>query len=524
MSTLSYKDFVQKVRYYKQSTVIQFSSFLGWLSWENVKELKEMKDFGKELYLYRAHAGRIAAISAATGNEDRTKRASIEDIKMLCHSYLYITEPLVKDEAFEEMDVLRLEKALENSEVFKPFRQNKDIVRFCAGMLTPTRTLQLQHESYEASDSLHVIARNYALLTRFLEKCEKSFRDQYFARLGIEPEYLFMIGLFFISAAQKSRGLIVLDNNFLPPELKSRSGIDFEAIELIARRFSRDFKGFREWHDEALKTNHLLTKYVANPLIESPLIQIEKNKYAIPSPWFLLEKIKFYFWEPITRQDELEKLKIVGKVFKEYFEDAIKVICPDLTLSDLDSLKCLRKTLRADFLLYKDNKCLIVELKKTFGSYGKMALAEPEEVVLNWERLTSGIAQCGSTLRHISDVEKELGLKFDKVATIVCGVEELGSVGAFYVYCFNSGLLNSLGVEDFELISIDQLECLLMDVGFDLFFEALFVKQSSEQGRDVTLRTSIRKMIYKNRKPKSSAEMPWKHLEEFVNKVSYLKN
>src|ERR1039457_5184154 len=116
MIELSYFDFVQKIRSFKRSTVLQFASNLGWAAWEKWKDYEIESRTGNELYLIRAHAGRIAAISAATGSEDRVKEASPKIIQQPCHDYISIKEPLVDDNLFTKLDFLPLKKYLETSE------------------------------------------------------------------------------------------------------------------------------------------------------------------------------------------------------------------------------------------------------------------------------------------------------------------------------------------------------------------------------------------------------------------------
>lgn len=515
MPVLTYKEFIQKIRNFSRSSVLEISSRLAWSAWNRPKEVREERYFQNSLYMYRAYCGRIAAIAAAVCNDFRSTDVTNYDIEKLCQSYLSIQEPILNEINYQQTDVLPLQSYLAGSELFHDILIDIGLIDFCARLLTPIRHLQSQHDSSLSSDSIHTTIRNYAILLQYLKLRDEGFNNTYLMRLGIEPSNILKIGLLIIAGAEKKSGLIVIGENILSNNIKRQTGLDYDALLVMANRFSRDFNGFRSWHEMVLRMNPLLSKYVPHPLLETPLIKMASNKFALPSPWHLMEKIKYSLWEPITQQDQMD---LIGTAFKNYFDKAIRIILPNALVIDLDQLKCLKGKKRGDYLLHQSGRGLIVELKRSVGSYSGSAISEPKDVVEFCERIGSALMQCGHTLKYMNDVERELNIKIEKVGTLICLLEEFVPSSVFYALYFNTELHRKCGVEQFELVSIDQFECLLMDVGFENVFDALTRNEKGETTGLIGIKP-MRKSIYKDRKEKSSTQMAWHHLDQFKKEL-----
>jgi hypothetical protein len=118
---------------------------------------------------------------------------------------------------------------------------------------------------------------------------------------------------------------------------------------------------------------------------------------------------------------------------------------------------------------------------------------------------------------HIGELEKELEISIKRLTNIVCGMDELISSVAFNVYCLKSGLFDKWNIDNIEVISLDRLECILLDYGFDEYFGEMLLKWDNKSG---PLDEPAYSRLYQKRDRKPPNELNWKHLSEAEKEIT----
>lgn len=487
----TYEDLRQRVRAFNRSSVIVQCTNLNWSLWRHSGGGKT--PIG-DAHLVRAYGPRIAAIAAADGSEHRAKVANEQTIVDLCRYYLSV-EDAIGDDHFVRQEATVLGSALANSRC-EPLRlvDERGVQRAVAS-LTPSRTLRSQWD-WRAAQEYEGILRAWELLKRL-----GSRHDWLLARLAtalnVEPRDYLRVGCIIFGGLhdRRSPGRLNIAGSSISAELRDAWNIDHGVVRLVANRMARTCGEYRAWHDETKRLHRYYRKYHPLPFVRTPLIRLdssfagmgdEPNNFLCPSPghfsWHLRTELLAALNELGGHETWLRLREDLGEEVAKLLGEVIAELgCTSIGLDE----RRFKKEMRADYVLVEEASALIVESKLAIGSNLGRAVETPHDVASMWERIWTGVEQCSATRQLPLWGEDERLAAVTKVAHVVCVDDLLVTQGAAFVgYAIESGLLLRLGIDNVEVVSFQELQDGLLQLGVAGLVAMIVGKWGDQKGGD----------------------------------------
>ncbi len=247
LSLVRYEDFVQKLRRFQRTSLLAQATNGGWIGWDTSERFEKQTKGHQDASLFRAYAGRIAALGAAEANDFRSSLTKPDDLRTLIHQFAGIRDP-ISERRFRESQTQELMSRL--SDVPAPLNRLAEppAAQHAAAVLSFCRTFRSQWEARTVRTE--GLVRAWWLLT-WLE-AKYSLFDRLSSCLQIHPRDHLRAGFLLMAAAMRrdgSPGRINLADSRVQEELQGLLNLDADALRQVANRFSRSCSDFRDWHN-----------------------------------------------------------------------------------------------------------------------------------------------------------------------------------------------------------------------------------------------------------------------------------
>ncbi|WNG24940.1 hypothetical protein F0U62_13675 [Cystobacter fuscus] len=296
---LTYEAFSDAIARRDKTSLLLGASKILWALWKGEVFPEGRKN---DYYIGRAYLGRISAIAAGVCQATSDRVAVTEDeLLELAGEFLGVTESLSDLAFFNQEELPRFTKALQNDENFKSHIPPPEIIRGHAGRLTLIRTLRSQWD-FKSVD-LKGVLRTWILAQRLDEKYGRGLLDRLRRAMNIELRDQLRAGFAILATGDnKTPGLISEQSLLVDADVARTLNLDTDALAFVTNRVSRDCTGFTDWHRSVLSDfPEPYRKYAPHPLVSLPLIQLDASfrgwptsvkGYLCPSPPHLLWRIQ----------------------------------------------------------------------------------------------------------------------------------------------------------------------------------------------------------------------------------------
>lgn len=478
---MKYSELVQKIRKYKRRSILDSGTYACWDVWQNgPTEINTIQS--QEAFLIRAYASRIVAISAATGNDHRRSDANPDIILALCNDFLAVEDIHSRTDVFEEEEVAPMQKALLAIDFFKEHATDYDLIKKCAAQIFIQRLLRSQWEFRQhRPDS---IVRSWMIFKALNERLQGAPEQLIEKMSGLNPKELPRIGFFIYSLAGLTKGEVPIGRISvrevkIAEEIRNRLNLSNDKIKKVARDFSINFSDLRTWHNKVSAEVEYYRKYSAHPFVVSPLLTDRtigdyENLFYGPSPHHLVWKTKQYLVDSLAEAGLKNLRNELGLAREDYIKKFLKSLS-NVEVIELNEVLHNPRHKYPDFLLKVRDKGLLIESKGALTSAWGVTLARPKDVAEMWRRLFEGISQCQD---FIDNKDKySFSNDISEIASIVCVSTEVLAEGAiFSLFGFESGLLSDRNAKNFEIMSLQQMEDYLLELGPEEVYCGIFNK------------------------------------------------
>jgi len=520
---MNYCELVTKVRKYHRLSLLCLISEVNAKLWTNQK-IDISSNLGKAYLTHRAYGSRIAVISAATGNDHHHSYPSEKDMLNLSHFYLEIKERIA-DEGIIKKDFFTLIEAIGNT-CLKDFSLDEGCLKICSVKIFFMRLLRSQYEHVTFKPT--GIERSWAIFKEYIKKNNNAEYDKVRNYLKIDPLHVLRSGYGFIALSEDKKtqwGKINTNLSNIDIKVREVYQIDNDVLNLIAKRWSRTFAGFREWHDKVvLQEDEYFRKYVPSPLVQTPLIDLEGNHdYLLPSPWHLAWRMKDVLFESLQRihenTTERELLNTsLGEALEDVLEDELIYYFGIDKVIRIDKIQSDNTRPKADFVLVDSGYAIIVEVKKSIGGVNSKVHAQIDDIVKMWDKLVVASKQCSGTLHsdYFQSIRNKYNIK--KVVTLVCiGDDLVSESGIFLFFAYGCNLISQIDLQYHDIFSVDEFDELISSFTIPELTKAIIDRWNTyKTGSDIDAQSS---MYYRNilRDKKSySQESFYKNLAEEI--------
>jgi hypothetical protein len=459
-----YDAWKQKIRRFLRDDILVQSSFLNWKAWES-DNLSKQQAIDK-LYI-EAYAPRVFAVSAATGAPRFRSAPEGTTILDLCRSVLEIREN-VSDLQFIAEEKTKYVDACAQSQILARYHIDPDVIQFAAPASFLLRTLRAQWDS--KSFSMRHIVRSW-LIYQKLDRISAGSSEacvERLLRLSAVDAFRSSIALFSMIHGKDlnfAKAFISISTSNFEEGIRERFGIDADTVRLVASRLSLNLAELKAWHEQVLMVPEVYRKHYPLPFYTHPLLDASEIEapfdvtardsfYVCPCPYMMLAGSASFIFRLLAENEDIYRPRDIhvdlGHATEMYLADVLPQIFEANRITRINN-PAIRN---ADFLIELDDVVLAVECKKTIGTRIGRTVIAPEDQVKVWEKLTDALEQCASTKQNLTGVSREKPF----IPIIVADENILGEDGLFALVAETSGMLAQMGIERFEVLSIDQFE------------------------------------------------------------------
>lgn len=438
------------------------------LSWEIYKSKEDQNDnLKRKDFLLRCYGSRLASIAYAYCSEKSPWKVTHFDIRIHLHWYLELEESFTDDNSSQFAEI---KTAFSGSKLFKDLNVDEALsgIHLAAFM---SRLMRSQWDNRKAT--MRGAERRFSILNRWMRKTnhtEMAGRIQKRIRIfsGMELDELIKNAFAIYAFARGSRpsGVIIPppDNFFEKLEIY---GIDRDKFESILTKWSWNIDELKnELNSTFRETDNLDYKYFPSPLAKLPILEVSqyanRPMWLIPSPWDYITKISHSCSDLFT--DILEK-DDVGPFFGELGEEYalwMKDFCietyGEMHVIDLDLYRDTKSKI-ADVVLVDGNHAIIVEFKRSLGSYLDKTYLAPANVVKILEEIHDAFLQIEATKKIITSGKIRELENVTEVAHVVCCDQTILQEGTMYMQLYlNSALKDQMTIDPLTLVDSDEFE------------------------------------------------------------------
>lgn len=423
--------------------------------------------------LTRNYGPRLLSIILGCGNVHRSKLAKSEDFYKLSNEYLEVDDELTsKGQAEKQLQAIQ---CLLCDSPFKKIRLSKKLKGLLGIRLWSNRLMRSQHHLTHYQH-ISLIERTHALMTKLGQSRNEKHLEAYRKLknfLQLTPEEYPRIGFaIFTSMLVKhdSRFIGVFDLNTLNIEndIRNKLNIDHAVLQLFTTRVSGDKFYYQKWYNDHIEPLPCASaKWFVEPLFEKPLVSLVsysnpaqgKNVFLCPSPWHFSWNISLgpiqYLHNLKTLEDSQLGANILGEIAEELLEDFLVFYIGRENVEKIPK----GKEKMADFVCNFEGSSLIIECKKSLGSYKSKAILSPQDTINIW----SNLHEASEQVRNTWNISSHVHHKENSASVVVYYDALMGEADLFKLLNLESDLLDlDVGI---EYLGIEEFEKLLINIG-----------------------------------------------------------
>ncbi len=464
---MRYDSYLNAIESFVRDDVLTQASFLAWKAWAHDEKVPEHEKMN-HLFV-KAYTPRVFAISAAIGHRFARRQPAGEDVLNLCKGFIEVDDT-VSDQSFvaqEKEETIRLARA---AKTLGKYKLDESALRFVS-LTSFLQRLMCSQWSSQAYGLGHVFRRS--LIYRELLKLKPRLSLEIHLREGLrqEEDAALRAGIaLFTMLRMKDKpdfgwAFLNVNSSTIQSEISEKYGITHETLKLMAANLTTTFDEMQEWHLESQKVHELYRKYYPLPFyarpfldahdISGPFVRKPSDTFIVcPSPELLLAGMSTLFVELLSKKSDRVKgiLSFLGDAAEEYLATILPSFFEPSRITRLEK-DPHRKT--ADFIIELDEAFLVVECKRSVNNRLGRTMFTPSTQVKVWEKLTDALEQCSSTIKSHSSLSNPIK---PIICLIVADDDVLTEDGTFAIVVEASGVLKELGIQHFELVSLDVFE------------------------------------------------------------------
>ena len=463
---MKYSGYVDAIGRFTRDDVLVQASYLAWKAWAENRKIPE-QERANHLYV-RSYTPRVFAISAAVGHRFAMRRPADNDVLNLCRGFIEV-EDNVSDPEFVAREKEQTLQATKVNKVLKDFKLDEGALRF-ASVTTFLQRLMCSQWSARAIGLSHVIRRSLIYRELLLLKPAIDLGSQVREGLGQEESAALRAGIALFTMLRTKNpdfgwAFLNTDSSTVQADVSEKWGITHQTLKLMSTNLTTTISEVKTWHSEALQVEAPYQKYFPLPFYRKPLVDAheidgpirrkESDTFIVcPSPEMLLAGISTLFVDLLSKRSSEIKgiLSFLGEAAEEYLSKVLPSFFEPSRITRLEKDPSRRI---ADFIVELDDAFLVVECKRSVNNRFGRTMFTPETQVKVWERLTDALIQCSSTIQtypSLANATKPV------ICLIVADDDVLTEDGTFAIITEVSGVLDELGIQQFELVSIDVFE------------------------------------------------------------------
>ncbi len=490
---MRYSEYVNRVRRFRSSSVIELCAYMLWDLWANGFRGADQQDVD----FLRAFGGRIAVIAATSegsgGNEPRGG-----DLFRLAHEFLDVDEGVLDDE-FQAEERRTLLQYWRRSAVLSRYELGDDCLRSATLARTMLRMMRSQWDVTQPHS--HALPRAWELVRRAQQRAPGLDPIGYLKRaLRMEPQLFIRAAYLLFAMNVQQRGRLDLPKERLEDALHTRWDIDADTLLFVAERLSLHSQDLQQWERDVLSPlPDAFRKYAPSPLALFPMIQQRdepaapvavRGRYVTPCPGsaqLAMQNVCLHHLRDAPRTSSGSHSVELGHALEDYLHDYLVSVVGRDNVLRIDSLAS--GTRRADLIVVVGTRAFVVECKSLLGSSNAKAIAEAGDSVTIWEKIHGAYEQCAETVNDQALWRRHPRLaNVTDVASLVCFDEVLCVEGtAFNMLAACAGITDRLRVSRIETVTVQYLESVISRYGVDRLFNFITSKWAAgKQGDDLT--------------------------------------
>lgn len=459
--------FVQKLRLYTKSSVIDVGIYLLWASYKNKKK---GAGFDAQRQILHAYGPKIVILALATANEYRDKHLTQEGFYNLCSDYLGINDT-ISDQEFlknEAEKVIASIKTATKNKIPERYLGFSHIRTSCTELFV-ARLAGSQNKTY--GTNIHEFSTDYKIISALDEVSSGAVTKGFQEIFSISPLHVMRAGfmLFALGCGDGKNGRISFNKVSCDDAVRRTFQITPEICQYVAVKISYNESDLRDWYmKEVLGCDPYYQKHFPDPLYRYPIIhrnlRTDTLDFLIPAPALFLRSFRIAIFSRLLEANSSLSGKL-GGVLETHILHVLKHIF------GADKVKKIEDNgKKADFHIALGNCDLIIEVKTNIGSYEARSVMSPEHTADVWGRLYGACEQCAASMRVYRQPSRPI------IGLILMADHMTTETIPFHTLAERSGMFDDLGIECIEFLSWNALESTLSRTSVTKFTAGLLEK------------------------------------------------